>query len=360
MPIMNTVIKGSGGAAPAYYVEKAVDANGKLIDSNNLINLSGVKNISSYCLQYAYLNVSFTSNTIVDFVDLETISNGEYACKNAFSNTSGITAVRMNKLESLESNYCMDAMFSKSTNIVTVSMPLLKKIDGSYVTQYMFSECTSLTSADLGGLEIINGTSYVSQYMFFRCSALITLNLSSLIGCYGSCYRFCDECTALTNMSFDSLVIINGTWNDFFRLCTNLTSIRFPAIRTITSNRISTLCASVPNVTLHFPANTQTMVEALQGYSATAPFGAVAGSVLFDLPSTFILTGANSQEYERNPKYDTGTALAWRKKDTGSILNLVVDWTPFYTSGTTDPQANDTIYSDSACTTAVTTISSIA
>ena len=61
-----------------------------------------------------------------------------------------------------------------------------------------------------------------------------------------------------------------------------------------------------------------------------------------------------------NPKYDTASALAWRVKDTGSASNPTIVWTPYYTSGTTDPTVGASIYSDDACTTEVTTISSIA
>ena len=91
----------------------------------------------------------------------------------------------------------------------------------------------------------------------------------------------------------------------------------------------------------------------------TAGFGGTSTTVLWDLPSTFILTGANTTQYERNPRDDTATALAWRVLDGGTDADPVIDWTSFYTSGTTDPSLGNTIYSDAACTTAVTTISSI-
>jgi hypothetical protein len=46
------------------------------------------------------------------------------------------------------------------------------------------------------------------------------------------------------------------------------------------------MCSAIPNITLHFPSNVQSVIEGLDGYSATAPFGAVSGTVLFDLPAT--------------------------------------------------------------------------
>lgn len=52
------------------------------------------------------------------------------------------------------------------------------------------------------------------------------------------------------------------------------------------------------------------------------------------------------------------TALVWRKYEYDTE-GLVVDWTSFYTSGTTDPTTGGTIYSDSSCTTVITTIDTI-
>ena len=107
----------------------------------------------------------------------------------------------------------------------------------------------------------------------------------------------------------------------------------------------------VTGCTVHFPSNIQSVIGSWA--SVTSGFGGTNTTVLFDLPATVTLTGANSVDYQRNPNYDTGTALAWYNGTDGYEV-------PFYTSGTSDPTTGATIYSDSACTTAVTTISSIA
>jgi hypothetical protein len=142
--------------------------------------------------------------------------------------------------------------------------------------------------------------------------------------------------------------------------CTNLASLSFPSITPNSfgsrTNQFGGLCFGISGIAIHFPSNTQAKIETLQGYSATAPFGANSGTVLFDLPATNTLTGADTVTYTRNPKYDTATALAWKVGAYGTT-----NFTPaYYTSGTTDPVVGDTIYSDAACTTAVTTISAIA
>lgn len=280
MPIMNTVIQGSGGSAPAHYVEFPVDANGVMARPTTIMDFDGVKELDASALYYLYSTNTTISGAII-FNDLEWVH-------------------------------------------------------GTNAMYYAFSGCTGVTSFDLPRFKTMN-------------SAFT---------------RTCEGCTSLTTVKVPSLKYIgSGSANSTFRGCISLSSIYFPAINNSSfgSNlSLNAMCTNCVNITLHFPSNVQSIVEGLTGYSTTAPFGATSGTVLFDLPATVILTGANSQAYERNPKDDTGTALSWRKQDTGTQARPITDWTPFYTSGTTDPAVNDTIYSDSACTTAVTTISSIA
>jgi hypothetical protein len=94
----------------------------------------------------------------------------------------------------------------------------------------------------------------------------------------------------------------------------------------------------------------QSTIEAMSGYSAK--WGASNATIYFDLPSTVNLLGTNNYTYGRNPKFDTATALGWYDLNSTRA-------TPYYTSGTSDPAVGDTIYSDSTCTTPVTTINSI-
>ena len=108
----------------------------------------------------------------------------------------------------------------------------------------------------------------------------------------------------------------------------------------------------VTGCTVHFPSNLQSVIGSWS--DVTAGFGGTNTTVLYDLPATVTLTGADAKTYKRNPKYDTATALGWYEVGTDRFTTQV------YTSGTTDPAVGDTIYSDSACTNAVTTIDSIA
>ena len=77
---------------------------------------------------------------------------------------------------------------------------------------------------------------------------------------------------------------------------------------------------------------------------------------MFDLVGT--LTGADSNSYARSEKDSVYAS------ETGGAAKTATAWsynnTIYYTSGDAEPQVGDTIYSDSACTIAETTVSSIA
>ena len=235
---------------------------------------------------------------------------------------------------------------------------------GACALYYLYSTNTTISGAIIfNDLEWVHGNNAM-YYTFNGCTGVTSFEFPRFKTMISAFMRTCDGCTSLTTVKVPSLKYIgSGSASGTFRGCILLSSIYFPAINNSSfgSNlSLNGMCTNCVNITLHFPTNVQATVEALTGYSTTAPFGATSGTVLFDLPATVILTGANSQAYERNPKDDTGTALSWRKQDTGTLSTPITDWTPYYTSGTTDPAVSDTIYSDAACTVAETTISSIA
>ena len=322
---------------PAHYVEKVVDANGKLTQANTFIDMSGITDIGAHTLSYAY-DQNTTQPISVSMPDLEQIT-GTYAC-----------------IEMLH-----------GATLSSFSFPKLKKVTGTYACKNMCQTAkgTGIEHVNLPELETVSGNNCCSN--MFDSSLIVSLTMNKLVGIYSSnaMNSICTSCYSLTAFNVPSLrdiLTTNGGLQSGFNYSRGVISLSFPALKNLGSGteQFRDMCRLNPGITIHFPSNMQTPVEALQGYSTTAPFGATAGTVLFDLPATVILTGANSQAYERSPKDDTGTALAWRKQDTGTAPNFVIDWTPFYTSGTTDPIVGTTIYSDAGCTTSVTTVDSIA
>lgn len=339
MPIINQVVKGGGTTptgtknitangvydvttyasadvqvpttAPAYYIER-LNENGTLKRTTQLINLNGITNIGDSSLAYEYSNLVFPSNTNIDLSSLTSLSFNR-SCYSLFSNSTGINSVIMGNIEKITGAYALSAAFSRA----------------------------DISNIDLGKLVVASADSCCSE-MCYGCNSLYSfyfLSLKNIVG--NSISRAFNQCLNLQDVYF-SAIMASGTFS--YR------------------NELQTLLNSnVNGCTIHFPANLDpqggsTVISSLYGYPN---FGGTNTVLVFDLPSTLLLTGANSQVYERSPKYDTVSALAWRKQDTGTSPNFIIDWTPFYTSTTNDPQVGDTIYSDSACTTAVTTVASI-
>lgn len=383
MPIINQIVKGSGGSAPAHYIEKTVDANGKLVNGSIMINLSGVTSIGDYVLYRAFNDSNITGN--IDFGSVVSIA-GQDACNSMFYGCVGITSVNMGNVQTITgSNSCSD-MFRGCTGITSVDLSALKTVYSGCSS--MFRGCTSIVGTlNLGSLETVGGGNNAMTNIFDGCVGITSVNLgklknvssnsalfSAFENCTGItsvdigeltnipngsnmlCYMF-RNCSSLTSMSFYSLAKIggNGALYQIFSGCTNLSYVSFNSLALTTyTGYMSSMLNGVTGCTVHFPSNMQSIMGSHS--DVTNGFSGTNTTVLFDLPATNTLTGADTVEYTRNPKYDTATALAWK---VGAYGTTNFD-TPYYTSGLTDPAVSDTIYSDSACTTAVTTISSIA
>ena len=349
------------------------------------IDLSNLETVGIYSFQYAFQNCknitsvtfgdttpynnysyycAFTKCTNITSVDLSGITtvSSPYAFYLAFSNCTGITNINLDNLTSITAeNGCyglfrIDDDITEISPITSVNVPSLTTVSASGGFDNVFRGNKSLQSVRIPNLKsAIGGTTLIRSLVIY-CNSLTELDLSSLTELnatngYGASY-FASS-TALSSFEFTSLdtTIGQDNFHYAFQNCTNLTTLSFPALHNISNNTFNSnnTLSGCSNVTVHFPSNLQSTIGSWA--AIIGGFGGTNTTVLFDLPSTKYLTGADSNTYKRNPKYDTTTALAWR---------IGMDLTPtYYTSGIIDPQVGDTIYSDATCTTAVTTISSI-
>lgn len=283
------------------------------------------------------------------------VVSGANACQSMFENCTSLTSINLSSLYSCNSKNksIFDAMFKNCTNLQgSLDLSSLTVANGQYCFKEMFALCSGITSVDLSNLTTIGTTSYVCQYMFQNCTSLMSVDLSSLttVSGYG-CFHTFEGCSNLTNVNLASLSKLNGTLTlgSAFANCIKLKSLSFPALQTVSStSSMDDMLLNIYDCTIHFPSNMQSVIRSQH-------FGGNNTVVLFDLPATNLLTGEDGINYSRNPKYDTQTALAWKIGAYG-VTNFVP---VFYTNGVTDPQVGDTIYSDSACTIAVTMINSI-
>lgn len=317
--------------APAHYIEMSVGVNGKMEKSNNFINLSGVLDLGSYALTYAYRGTNLSG--VIDFVDL-TEMTGEYCLHNTFSGCSGITGVSFSKVQRITGNQAMASICYDCRNLTgnldLSSLVYIGGTGGAEMSQAFYS--CNITSVDFKNLETI-----ASYTTFSDCFAK-NVNLATL--------------------QFQSLKSIpqNNVMGNIVKGSTAFQSFWFYALNTNSfgnkNQQFRNMCSGTTGVTVHFPMAIQSTIGSWS--DVTNGFGGTNTTVLFDLVTS--LTGADGNTYTRQEKDSTSTATAWVYNDT-----------LYYTSGVSnnghgvnEPSVSDAIYSDAACTQSVTTITAIA
>lgn len=382
--------------APEHYLSLKV-SNNNLTGAEYHLNLTGIKDAGTY-LSYLFYNKIAT----IDSPDLSTITSGDLSFMfngntgltgnivfgkiglnktikmngafqgtnissvvvpgdsggriayesqcfyNAFASCPQLTSVTFqNKVVSGTPSNFMDNMFYNDTNLTTITnlSGFLGTNAQIYGMSQTFSGCSSLQELDLSACS--STFAYGGSNMCRNCTSLTYVNLSNLVilgnqSPLGSAFM---GCTALKKQKFESLTTVQGTWATAYGLCNQLHiyfyALTTPGLASYWSNIFGT--SSSQNATdcvLHFPIK---LAQTMSSYV----FGGTNTTALFDIVTS--LTGADTNTYTRQEKDSTSTATAWVNNNT-----------LYYTSGTTEPVVGDTIYSDAACTTVVTTIDSIA
>lgn len=259
MPIINQVVKGSGGGSEPVGIQYEI-VNGEIQPSttyNKIINFTGCTTINMpYILDSVYLNNTAISGT-VNMSDVITIGSVKNCCSSMFKGCTGITGVNLNSLTTISSLNGCQYMFQYCTGIISVNISALTTISGGSSCASMFSGCTGLTSADFPALTTINGISSCAS-MFYDCTGLTSANLSSLTTIIGSsaCSTMFGGCKSLATVYIGNTTAIDfGTqtnqFNNMFGGCTQ-------------------------NIDVYAPAGNQAQIEAFSGYPN---FGAIGNVV---------------------------------------------------------------------------------
>lgn len=347
--------------SPTHYIEYPVDANGIIQFPQTVMSFKGVKGIGANTLQNAYRYNTAISGE-VDLSDIERITtNGANAM---FSYASNITGVDLSNCEEITANGS-GQMFDNCSKLQTVKLGKLRVI-GSRTDSYMgtcfnmFNSCKITGHLDLSKLEFIGGGNAANQ-MFNGNTGITSVDLSSLYEIYnntgstpaGSMLSGCK----LVTCAFPSLALVGKIgMTSFLQYNSTLQDVWFYALTPSSfgnyTDQFTNLLRNISGCTVHFPMAIQNTISSWS--DVTAGFGGTNTTILYDIVTS--LVGADGNTYTRKEKESTSTATAWTYNNTLYYTSGVSN----HTAGVHEPTVGTTIYSDASCTTAVTTVASIA
>lgn len=319
--IINQIAQGGGSAG--FVIKKDLSAAGNLTISTELPDFSQVKSVGNYALYYAFVDCQATE--MPDFSNIETL--GDSAMSGSFQRSAITGVINLGKITTVEKS--LGNAFMDCPNITGLIFSKKGASINNQVLGSAFVRTTGLKTA------VFRMTSISSSSISFASDAF---NNSGI------------EKAHFNNLNY---AVLNGLGRVFYST-PYLTDVYFYKFAIDASPNKGCFGSIVYQqmfngktepVNIHFPIASQAFVESMTYYADK--WGATNGTILFDLVTS--LAGADSNTYVREQDESTSTANAW-----------LYNSTLYYTSGTTEPQVGDTIYSDSACTTAVTTISAIA
>lgn len=316
MPIINSVIAGGGSPTPTtrYGLNDKAWAGDLITDSVGNVTmrtdqavgtLTGLETVTGI-----NLNGKFAGSTgLVGAVNLGSVVYGGF--QNAFGETS-ITSLNLKKLRSAGD-----------------------MVDNSVSMCY---GCPLLVSVDLSDLFNINQTQSPDSGIrgaFQDCTSLRELRLPALR--LDSWYWQYDQDPDTGDEMIDYTAGIDDGLRGLIKGCSNLVV-----------HLSSSLGEDLAN--LEGSDERSSLFNILCGYDSATM---ASCSVVYDLPPNdpfvYRVGVYGSYTANRQPSSDTATALAWYIND-----NSIV-----YTSGLSAPQVGDTVYSDSDCTVAASTIEAL-
>lgn len=407
LPSLVVIANATGNNAAQYMFYKCSSATTLNVPNLAWVGLYGATTEVTYCLSNAFAGC--TGLSAASFPKLGVIG-GNNAFANAFSgctslqelsfpslynvspancsgfsnmlkNVSGCTVHFPSDFEStLSGTTVYNNGFGGTNTTILFDLPAANgKLDLSGIKEATYYEefagafvnASTTQSIDLSGLEKITGYRSCANMFGGSLSSVTKIDISGLLSVEGDangCAQMFCGLSSVPSVSFDSLKKLNAYYAfvEMFADSTGLfKDVYFPALRDLYNQDVSSnnvmqfydMLLNVDGCTVHFPIN---MMPVLQYHSdVIARFGGTNITIAYDLPSTYIYTGVNGVEYERNPKYDNINAatpvVALRVN--GTAVNSTTYYV-MYNPVTVDIEVGDTIYSDAACTVAVTTISS--
>ena len=288
--IVGTMSGGGGGTDPGRFGGNydiwvgAVDANGKLgfstvSDPVDLV-FTGVKDVDTWALAYAFYTGNTKSVKSVSFPDLEDVT-GTYALSDAFYSQKKLTSVSFPKLMHVSGGNAFHNAFRFSRGIVEVSFPSLLTVVGVSAFSNSFEGVSTLTSISFPVLTQIGSNTHTyssnggAQFysVITNPIACNTLSFPELTAIY---------CTG--TVPFDGTFAYNSALQriDLPKLSVIDISPAYTGTSSLSSHKnIFYGCSKLTEI--HFGAANQAAIEATEGYSTLWGRGAGNATVYFDL-----------------------------------------------------------------------------
>ena len=325
-------------------VTSAIDSNiqaGNIKKNVNILGVTGSLEVAETIITSIYDNYIVRTNG-----DIELLTKGSYtlgaqsttlnsSLKQAYSENTTVKKVVLGKLQSIEHSNWFEETFRKSTYLEEVDLTGIINISTSDATTFAFTQCPILKKANLSNLATISGQH--SFYGIFQsCKQLVDVDLSNLVSISGESAAFgaFAVCTSLKTLSFDKLSSIADTriFQQCFVFSTSLASLYFPALNSASfgsyTNQFDNMLRSVTGCTVHFPSNLQSVIGSWS--DVVAGFGGTNTVVLFDLPSTEVVSNTHTLTVQINDDYCNYLSLNGTEVSHGRG-----NYTYTYPSGTT-------------------------
>lgn len=246
MPIINQIVKGGGGSAPAHYVEKGVSSGTLVNNAASFIDLTGVTDLGGFALAYAYYG-NMNINPNVNMSSLTQIS-GRYALFYTFAH-SGITSLDMSNVTQITGSNACENMCAECSLLTSVDLGSLGDITGLSAS---FQDCSNLTSVDLSGATAISG----ADSTFYGCTGLTSIDLHNVTIIYYANQMFY-SCTSLATADVSGVEeITNNAANSMFVGCTSLTTMTWTSLNKLWAQALYDAYFGSGIQTLYFPALT--------------------------------------------------------------------------------------------------------
>ena len=228
-----------------------------------------------------------TSLKQANFSNLKRVINGQDAISSTFDGCTSLVDFCFDSLEIAEGQWVFYYAFNGCTSLTQECVfPKLKTVTGSSGFSGVFCQCSALLNQTFPELESVSGNSCCHS-MFNSCSNIINVSfpkLKSASGQYVLRYMF-NSCAKLESVDFSELETISGSnaCEYMFQGCTSLLSVSFPKLTNISDNTgLKSMFYNNTTITeVHFRADMQTVIEALDGYEGK--FGAANAVIYFDL-----------------------------------------------------------------------------